>query len=209
MRGIKFTNLFLVAVITFAHFFAPQGYTIPLHTMSELAGQGVENRWILTFGFYSVGLLYMWFGYAYFRKQTLPLFLTITTIGNGLMTLLLGVFPTSFDGYTGVPVNETVVIIHRYIAYMSQLLVIASMVYHVYKSVGHPLKTMHGAFILSSFILATLFINVDPAIRGIFQRLLLLNNSMWTVLYFGQFKGLKPYHLLASKKLVNVSQSLQ
>jgi hypothetical membrane protein len=206
MLAIKLTNLLLVAIIVFAHFFAPLGYAIPLHTMSELAAQGVENRLILTFGFYIVGLLYIVFGYHYYRKKSLPLFLTITTIGNGLVTILIGVFPTSYDGYTHVAVNETIVIIHRYVAYVSQLLVIASMIYHVYKSKPVNIKGVHGVFIVSSFILASIFINIDPSIRGIFQRLLLINNTTWTVLCFGEFRQVKLHHLLASKKPERVSQ---
>jgi hypothetical membrane protein len=182
---VRFTNLFIVSVIFLAHFFSPQGYVFYLHTMSELAGQGVENAWILTTGFILGGASYMGFSYYYFKTASLPTWLFFLTFSNGLMTLLLGVFPTSYDGLTGFTANETIVIIHRYIAYASNLLTIASITVHAALSKHPTLKLRHLFFLVFAFVFSGFFILYNQDIRGVFQRLILLTTTAWTFTSYG------------------------
>lgn len=184
-RGIKFTNIFIVSVILIAHFFAPEGYLFYQHTMSELAGQGVPNAWILTSGFILGGSLYIGFAFHAYRQQQLPEWLFGLTALNGLLTLLLGVFPTSYDGLPNLAVNETIVVIHRYIAYGSNLLTIASITTHAGLSQGKMLKYRHLVFLVLAFIFSGLFIFYQQEVRGIFQRLILLTTTTWTITSFG------------------------
>jgi hypothetical membrane protein len=187
MIGIKFTNFWIVFIIFIAHFFAPDGYIFYQHTMSELAGQGVPNAWILTTGFFTGGLAYMIFSVYYRYKKIMPKWLFYITFTNGLMTLLLGTFPTSFDGLLTIPINETVVIIHRYIAYTSNALTIAGMIGHIYVSKSPRLKIIHGYFIVFAIVFSGFFVLYNQDIRGIFQRLILLITTSWTLLYYGEF----------------------
>ena len=182
---IRYTNLFIVSVILIAHFFSPQGYIFYLHTMSELAGQGVENAWILTSGFMLGGASYMGFSYYYLKTAALPKWLFFLTFSNGLMTLLLGVFPTSYDGLTGFTANETIVIIHRYIAYTSNLLTIASITVHAVLSKNPDLKLRHLFFLVFAFVFSGFFILYNQDIRGIFQRMILLTTTIWTFTSYG------------------------
>jgi hypothetical membrane protein len=182
---IRFTNLFIVSVIFIAHFFSPQGYIFYLHTMSELAGQGVENAWILTTGFILGGASYMGFSYYYYKTASLPTWLFVLTFSNGLMTLLLGVFPTSYDGFNNYPANETIVIIHRYIAYASNLLTIASITVHAALSKNPTLKLRHLFFLVFAFVFSGFFILYNQDIRGVFQRLILLTTTAWTLTSYG------------------------
>jgi hypothetical protein len=182
---VRFTNLFIVSVILIAHFFAPQGYVFYLHTMSELAGQGVENAWILTSGFVLGGASYMGVSYYYFKTSSLPMWLFLLTFFNGLMTLLLGVFPTSYDGLVNYPANETIVIIHRYIAYASNFLTIASITVHAALSKNPSLKLRHLSFLVFAFVFSGFFILYDQDIRGVFQRMILLTTTVWTLTSYG------------------------
>ncbi len=182
---IRYTNLFIVSMILIAHFFSPQGYIFYLHTMSELAGQGVENAWILTSGFMLGGASYMAFSYYYLKTASLPKWLFFLTFSNGLMTLLLGVFPTSYDGLTGFTANETIVIIHRYIAYASNLLTIASITVHAALSKNPNLKLRHLFFLVFAFVFSGFFILYNQDIRGIFQRMILLTTTIWTFTSYG------------------------
>ncbi len=182
---IRYTNLFIVSVILLAHFFSPQGYIFYLHTMSELAGQGVDNAWILTSGFMLGGASYMAFSYYYLKTASLPKWLFFLTFSNGLMTLLLGVFPTSYDGLTGFTANETIVIIHRYIAYASNLLTIASITVHAALSKNPNLKLRHLFFLVFAFVFSGFFILYNQDIRGIFQRMILLTTTIWTFTSYG------------------------
>ncbi len=182
---IRYTNLFIVSMILIAHFFSPQGYVFYLHTMSELAGQGVENAWILTSGFMLGGASYMAFSYYYLKTASLPKWLFFLTFSNGLMTLLLGVFPTSYDGLTGFTANETIVIIHRYIAYASNLLTIASITVHAALSKNPNLKLRHLFFLVFAFVFSGFFILYNQDIRGIFQRMILLTTTIWTFTSYG------------------------
>lgn len=182
---IRYTNLFIVSVILIAHFFSPQGYVFYLHTMSELAGQGVENAWILTSGFVLGGASYMGFSYYYLKTAALPKWLFFLTFSNGLMTLLLGVFPTSYDGLINFSANETVVIIHRYIAYASNLLTIASITVHAALSKNPNLKLRHLFFLVFAFVFSGFFILYNQEIRGLFQRMILLTTTVWTFTSYG------------------------
>jgi hypothetical protein len=201
MNGIKFTNLLLVFTIFIAHFFAPTGYIFYQHTMSELAGQGVPNSWILTTGFYVVGMFYVFFSWFYFKAKILPGWLFGLTLANGVMTILLGVFPTSFDGLvnTTIVVNETVVVLHRYVAYASNALTITSILLHLILANSIDLKMKHASFFVLTFIFSGFFILYNQDIRGIFQRLILLTNSFWTVWLYGYIDE-KPKHLLTQIK---------
>jgi hypothetical protein len=153
--------------------------------MSELAGQGVENAWILTSGFMLGGASYMGFSYYYLKTAALPKWLFFLTFSNGLMTLLLGVFPTSYDGLTGFTANETIVIIHRYIAYTSNLLTIASITVHAVLSKNPDLKLRHLFFLVFAFVFSGFFILYNQDIRGIFQRMILLTTTIWTFTSYG------------------------
>jgi hypothetical membrane protein len=185
---VRFTNLFIVSVILIAHFFSPQGYLFYLHTMSELAGQGVENAWILTSGFILGGASYMGFSYYYLKTAALPKWLFFLTFSNGLMTLLLGVFPTSYDGLTSFTANETIVIIHRYIAYVSNFLTIASITVHAALSKNPNLKLRHLFFLVFAFVFSGFFILYNQDIRGLFQRMILLTTTVWTLTSYGVFE---------------------
>lgn len=184
--GVRLTNLLIVSIIFLAHFFAPEGYLFYQHTMSELAGQGVPNAWILTTGFILGGFSYIVFAFYYLRKQKLPVWLFWLTALNGLMTLLLGVFPTSYDGLINADVNETVVIIHRYIAYASNLLTLASITTHAALSKQKTLKLQHLFFLVFAFVFSGFFILYNQDIRGVFQRLILLTTTLWTLSSYGE-----------------------
>lgn len=184
--GIRLTNLLIVSIIFLAHFFAPEGYLFYQHTMSELAGQGVPNAWILTTGFVLGGSLYIGFAIFYLQNQKLPTWLFWLTALNGLMTLLLGVFPTSYDGLINANVNETVVIIHRYIAYASNLLTLASITTHAALSKQKNLKLQHLFFLVFAFVFSGFFVLYNQDIRGIFQRLILMTTTLWTLTSYGE-----------------------
>lgn len=185
LLGVRYTNLFLVFIIFIAHFFAPTGYLFYTHTMSELAGQGVPNAWLLTLGFLIAGASYMAFSLLYFIQKKLPAWLFWLTFLNGMMTLLLGVFPTSYDGLTTVAVNETVVIIHRYIAYASNLFTITSIIIHASLSSQPRLKMKHLFFLVFALVFSGFFILYQQDVRGIFQRLILLTTTLWTYTSYG------------------------
>lgn len=185
--GVRLTNLLIISIIFIAHFFAPEGYLFYKHTMSELAGQGVTNAWILTTGFILGGSMYIGFAFYYLQKHKLPTWLFWLTALNGLMTLLLGVFPTSYDELINVNVNETVVIIHRYIAYASNLLTVASITTHAALSKQKQLKLQHLFFLVFALVFSGFFILYNQDIRGIFQRLILLTTTLWTLSSYGEF----------------------
>ncbi len=185
--GVRLTNLLIVSIIFLAHFFAPEGYVFYQHTMSELAGQGVPNAWILTTGFIVGGASYIAFAFYYLQKQKLPVWLFWLTALNGLMTLLLGFFPTSYDGLMNADVNETVVIIHRYIAYASNLLTLASITTHAALSKQKNLKLRHLFFLVFAFVFSGFFVLYNQDIRGVFQRLILLTTTLWTLSSYGEF----------------------
>ena len=184
--GVRLTNLLIVSTIFLAHFFAPEGYVFYQHTMSELAGQGVPNAWILTTGFIVGGASYIAFAFYYLQKQKLPVWLFWLTALNGLMTLLLGFFPTSYDGLVNANVNETVVIIHRYIAYASNLLTLASITTHAALSKQKNLKLRHLFFLVFAFVFSGFFVLYNQDIRGVFQRLILLTTTLWTLSSYGE-----------------------
>lgn len=185
MKAIRLSNVFLVGVIFISHFFAPEGYLFYTHTMSEMAAQFAPNAWILTTGFVGAGLGYILFSILYLQQKKIPLWLVILTTLNGISLVLLAVFPTSFDGFT-LPPNETIVIIHRYIAYASNFITLLTLGIHIGISKGQ-LKIMHTIFLVLAIVFSSFFIYYNQDIRGLFQRLILLTTSSWTWFYYGRF----------------------
>jgi hypothetical membrane protein len=183
---IRLTNSFIILIIFFAHFFAPSGYLWTMHTMSELAGQGVPNAWILTLGFFLTGIGYVAFAFFDYQNNRLPYWLFVLTASNGIFTFLLGVFPTSFDGLQGVVVNETIVIIHRYVAYASNFITLAMITIHAAKSKAPKLKMRHLFFLVFAFVFSGFFILYQQEVRGIFQRLILITTTIWTLTSYGE-----------------------
>jgi hypothetical membrane protein len=186
--SIRLTNIFIVFIIFIAHFFAPAGYLWTTHTMSELAGQGVPNAWLLTSGFFLAGIGYVGFGIYEMKNKRLPVWLGSLTVANGIFTFFLGVLPTSFDGLIGYPVNETVVVLHRYVAYASNLMTITMITIHAAKSSAPPLKLKHLFFLVFALVFSGFFILYQQEIRGIFQRLILLTTTIWTWTSYGETK---------------------
>jgi hypothetical protein len=188
MIGIKASNAFLVFVIFISHFFAPTGYVFYEHTMSEMAAQFAPNAWILTTGFAGAGVGYIMFSYLAWIKKSIPTWLYGLVIANGITLILLAFFPTSYDGYS-IPANETVVIIHRYIAYASNLVTMLSLGFHAYFSKGQT-RWIHLVFVVLTIIFSAFFIGYNQDVRGLFQRLILLTTSSWTWFYFGTMNRL-------------------
>lgn len=186
--SIRFTNLFIITIIFIAHFFAPQDYRWTMHTMSELAAQGVPNAWLLTSGFLLGGLGYVWFGYQYWRNEKVLKWLFMLTIINGVLTFLLGIFPTSYDELITYDPNEVIVVIHRYIAYASNFVTLGMIAVHTGKSKDPLLKLQHVVFLVFAFVLSGFFVLYQQEVRGIFQRLILLTTSAWMWTSFGQLQ---------------------
>lgn len=183
---IRLTNLLIILIIFVAHFFAPLDYRWTMHTMSELAAQGVPNAWLLTSGFMLGGLSYVWFGLRYLKQSNpLPWLLPLTIL-NGVLTFLLGVFPTSYDELLTFNPNELIVVIHRYIAYASNLVTLLTIILHATASKDKTLKMQHLFFLVFAFIFSGFFILYQQEIRGIFQRLILLTTSVWMWTSFGE-----------------------
>lgn len=185
MKGIRLSNAFLVFVIFLSHFFAPEGYLFYQHTMSEMAAQFAPNAWILTLGFVGAGIGYLVFSTQLHLQKLAPRWLTILVMANGLSLILLAFFPTSYDGFTQ-PANETIVVIHRYIAYVSNILTMISILLHAFFSTS-TLRVKHLLFFTMAIVFSAFFIYYDQSIRGLFQRFILLTTSSWTWFYFGSF----------------------
>ena len=64
MKLIPFSVFNFIAVIVIGHLFAPPGYIWTQNTISELASQGYNNKWIMQLGlvgfgiFLSIGLVW-------------------------------------------------------------------------------------------------------------------------------------------------------
>jgi hypothetical membrane protein len=188
MSAIRLSNAFLVSVIVLSHFFAPEGYLFYTHTMSEMAAQFAPNAWILTSGFVGAGLGYIVFSLYYFHRKKLPRWLSIMTFLNGVTLVLLAVFPTSYDGFS-IPANEQIVLIHRYIAYVSNFITLATIATHIVLS-KPSIRLYHLTFLVLAISFSAFFIFYNQDVRGLFQRLILMTTSVWTWLYYARFNRL-------------------
>jgi hypothetical membrane protein len=92
MNLISIAVAYITAVIVLAHFFAPPGYDWTRHTISQLAAQGHENKWLMQAGFIGFGLL-LNLGILQMRGSAgRPLYALVPLALYGLAILLSGIF---------------------------------------------------------------------------------------------------------------------
>jgi hypothetical protein len=193
MAYIKIGIIWFYIFLVIATIFAPEGYLSYYHTMSELAAQRHDLSWIMLIGFYGNALFYFIGATVLLKKHQISRFLIILLYLSSFSMLFIAYFQTTFDGYPetlGKSItlfNQNIywIDIHINAAYFNQLIGYMMITYHIVVS-DSKMKLLHITFTVFSVLFALLFLTIEN--RGIFQRLLSINNSIWIFFFFSKYK---------------------
>ena len=183
-----FSVVYLVAVIVLAHFFSPPGYRWTRNTISKLAAQGHEHKWIMQAGFIGFGLLLnigIILAFAAAKKVCYP---DILIMVYGLAVLVSGFFCTApIDKSLAYSASEAK--LHSVFASAAGVSFSLGILGHLVLSAQPRGRWFHLVFLaltLGSLMLFGLSENGLVGIgQGVIQRVLYTTSFIWLVV--GQY----------------------
>jgi len=177
--------IFFVTVIIIAHFFVPPDYQWTQNTISDLAGQGLKNKWIMQVGFIGFGvLLNLGFilKFAGSRNVSYPDLLIKV---YGLAILLSGFFSTA-PFIQGVEYSKQESSLHSLFATLAGISFTLGIFCRAITAPTSAERWMHGFFLVLVTGASLLFgLCENGSIRlakGLAQRGLYLVSFIWIVL---------------------------
>ena len=186
--SVIFSVVYFVVVIVVAHFFSPPGYRWTRNTISELAGQGHERKWIMQAGFIGFRLLLNIGIILTFAAAEKVLYPDILIMIYGLAVLLSGFFCTApIDTSIGYSVSEAR--LHSILASVAGVSFSLGVLGHLV-SCAHPSgRWCHLAFLVLTLGSSMLFGLSENGVigigKGVIQRVLYTTSFIWLVV--GQY----------------------
>ena len=178
--GVVFFYVFMLV----AQLFPPEGYNVLIHNVSQLGPQNYALSWIMRIAF--IGSALVWLYALYLNKKTPVLhpWVAYGFLAISVFIIVAGVFQASLDTVPGT-INVLEANIHTYAGHGSQIIGLFILLEHVFKSKG-SMKTIHLMF-LTLLVVWSIFFELSPNV-GLWQRILAVTHSTWTLLFLNQYK---------------------
>jgi hypothetical membrane protein len=180
MNDIKPAILFFLLVIILAHFFAVHGYDWTENTISELASQGHDYKWIMQVGFIGFGTFLTVGLIGKSKKQNHFFYPDIDVMVYGLSILMTGFF-------CAAPINQSISYsikeaqIHSLFATLAGFALVLGILGYIILSPNK--RTFHFIFLILITGISLLFglseSGMIPIGKGIIQRSLYLVSFIW------------------------------
>jgi hypothetical membrane protein len=177
----------ILVFILIARIFAPPEYRWKDNSISEMAAQGLPNRWIMQAGFISFGLLLaVVLGWRMWTEKRVALpDLAITLYG--LSILAAGLFSAE-PFLEGVPFSAQEARLHTVFAYLAGFFLTVGILLALVAAPGAGEKRLHTIFLLLVVGLSALYGLVDAGSitlpKGLLQRVLWLAGFGWLYWWF-------------------------
>lgn len=173
-----------VAIIVIAHFFTTNPYDWKSNTISELAAQNYQYRWIMKIGFILFGGILaagitnkLIFGNGKLITE-LPILI------YGLAILVSGLYSTK-PIETGMDYSELESQIHSYSAQIAGMAFSIGLLIHGITETNTNLKVIHFATFIFVIGLSALFGLMNSNV-GIIQRIMYLGSFVWLIFYYNE-----------------------
>ena len=185
MKWTSLAILYFVIVIVIAHFFTPIQYEWAHNTISDMAAQGLKNRWIMQAGFVGFGLI-LNLGFLLklgaTRKISYP---DIFIMLYGFSILLTGFFSAApFLDNVKYSVQEAN--LHSFFATVAGICFTIGIFLRLFTATTSAERWQHGFFLLFVTMASLFFGLAESGIllvgKGIVQRLLYLLSFIWLFL---------------------------
>lgn len=181
-KGNVIATTFIIIIIGIAQFIAPPPYDWTQNTVSELAAQGYENKWLMQIGFIGFGLMLSitalsnlrWHIFAFLRE--IPL--SVYALGIGLS----GIFCTA-PFRDGVLYSSAEAELHSNFATLAGAAFSVTLTAHMFTDPSMRRKWLHLIALVCTVTIAVTFGMSDQHI-GIIQRLLYLVGFTWIIFVY-------------------------
>lgn len=184
MYFIKIGVFWFLILSIIATFYAPSNYQILNHLMSDLSTIKHPYPFIMDIGFYGFSVFAFLSAYVLYEKKQTPQLIIILIVLSALSMSLIALFDTNYP-MSDVVVTSRGISLHAFFAASQEGLFVLLITYHIINSIK-PIKTIHITFLTLSLLLSFIFLlNIYP---GLFQRLIFINNGIWLLTYFHEFK---------------------
>jgi len=176
-------GLFVVAIIV-AHFFATNPYDWRANTISELASQNYQYRWIMKIGFILFGGILVIGITNKLINGNGKLLTELPILIYGLAILISGLYSTK-PIVDGIEYSELESKIHSYSAQIAGMAFSIGLLIYGFTETNTNLKIIH--FVTFAFVVgfSTLFGIMDSNV-GIIQRVMYIGSFVWLTLFYNQ-----------------------
>ena len=185
MKWIRIGIIWFFVWLVISTLYAPDDYSSITFLISDLATDYHPYDYLMTIGFFGYGVIYFIGVYEMHQKKIADTFLISLIIVSALSMILLGIFDTNYVS-NDIPVYNRTLSLHSVFAGGQEALFITIILYHITKSLD-KIKSIHMLFLVLSIFFSIIFLIVDSI--GLFQRLIFINNGLWTLLFFNKFQS--------------------
>ena len=172
-----------VSFIILAHFQAPASYSWMKNTISELASQGYEHKWLMQLGLISFGLLFIFSMTAFLAQGEGLWYRELPFMIYGGAIALSGIFCAG-PFTEGVDFSIKEAQLHSLFAQIAGVAFSIGILVHGITSPKVSGKAFHFAYLLFVVLFSLLF-GLVPRYAGVMQRILYLGSFSWIVLTYG------------------------
>lgn len=177
MKDYRMAVVYILFWILIAHLAADDAYVWYQHSISQLAGQGYAQAWIMRLGFIGFGILLQIAGLYRLRSPAHPWFQELPLLLYGLCILASGIYSAP-PFMAGVPFSVREAALHTLFATAAGWSLTAALLLHMLSDRHMGRKPVHAAALALTIMLSGAFFLL-PAISGAFQVLLWLVGFTW------------------------------
>lgn len=172
--------IFIIAAIIIAQFMTPAEYSIKANTISQLAAQKYQYKYIMQIGFIGFGLLLSTGLIREMMKQKEVNLLYIPIIVYALSILVTGIFCEG-PFVSGITYKLTEAKIHSIFAMTAGIALSIGVLLYIIKAPTNNFRMIHLGYLIFIMGVSMLF-GLNPRYQGLIQRVLYLGSFSW--IYF-------------------------
>jgi len=173
-----------VGIIIIAHFFTTNPYDWRANTISELASQNYQYRWIMKIGFILFGGILIVGIINKLINGNGKLLIELPFLIYGLAILISGLYSTK-PIVEGIEYSELESKIHSYSAQIAGMAFSIGLLIYGFTETNKNLKIIHFSTFVFVIGFSALFGILDSNV-GVIQRVMYLGSFVWLTLFYNQ-----------------------
>ena len=173
-----------VGIIIIAHFFTTNPYDWRANTISELASQNYQHRWIMKIGFILFGGILIVGIINKLINGNGKLLTELPILIYGLAILISGLYSTK-PIVEGIEYSELESKIHSYSAQIAGMAFSIGLLIYGFTETNKNLKIIHFSTFVFVIGFSALFGILDSNV-GVIQRVMYLGSFVWLTLFYNQ-----------------------
>lgn len=176
--------ILFIGIIIVAHFFTSNPYDWKTNTVSELAAQNYQYRWIMKIGFILFGAILAAGITIKILRGNGKLITELPFLIYGFAILVSGLYSTK-PIVSGIEYSELESQIHSYSAQIAGMAFSVGLLIHGITETNTNLKTIHFVTFVFVVGLSALFGLMNSNV-GIIQRIMYLGSFLWLTIFYNE-----------------------